>query len=235
MSAAQTKETDAVNAGLLEASADEGEATADEGGASGDEINEKEEDEADGEDDDEGDDGGKKKRKGRVRKRRTAADLNLLREPQEVIVELSEPVLQELAGSRKLHQLRYPTYIVCTHPNFQLRAIDGLAAVKGPALKELDLSNNKLMVLDALEQFSTLKTLKATRNLISEVTIERLPRLRILDLSHNRLDGIPDLSGFKALAFLNLSHNLIGTRPDSETSRDGYVCRLHDAAARRVS
>ena len=107
-----------------------------------------------------------------------AADMNLLREPQEVIVELSEQVLLELSGNRELHQLRYPTFIVCTHPNFQLRAIEGLAAIKGTALKELDLSNNKLMVLDALEQFSTLKTLKATRNLIAEVTIERLPRLK---------------------------------------------------------
>ena len=169
--------------------------------------------------DEEGD--GKKKRKG-VRKRKTAGDLNLLREPADVVVELSEPVLQELAGARKLHQLRYPTYIVCTHPNFQLRAIEGLQAVKGTALKELDLSNNKLVVLDALEQFSTLKRLKATRNIISEVTIEKLPRLKYLDLSNNRLDGIPDLSGFKALSHLNLSHNLIGTRPDSETSRDGW-------------
>ena len=181
---------------------------------------------ADGENADDGDDveedGKKKKRKGLARKRRTAADMNLLREPQEVIVELSEQVLLELSGNRKLHQLRYPTFIVCTHPNFQLRAIEGLAAIKGTALKELDLSNNKLMVLDALEQFSTLKTLKATRNLIAEVTIERLPRLRHLDLSHNKLDGIPDLTGFKALAYLNLSHNLIGTRPDSETSRDGW-------------
>ena len=27
---------------------------------------------------------------------------------------------------------------------------------------------------------------------------------------------------FQALSHLNLSHNLIGTRPDSETSRDGW-------------
>ena len=220
-----TTEAQAKESGLL----DDVDASADElsggEGRSGDEGDEG----GDGEnaDDDEGGEGEegadkKKKRKGVMRKRRTAADLNLLRDPEEVIVELTEPILQELAGhSRKLHQLRYPTYIVCTHPNFQLRAIEGLVAIKGTALKELDLSNNKLMVLDALEQFSTLKTLKATRNLIAEVTIERLPRLRYLDLSHNKLDGIPDLSGFKALAFLNLSHNLIGTRPDSETSRDG--------------
>ena len=116
-----------------------------------------EEGEEEGEEGQEGAEG-KKKKRGVVRKRRTAADLNLLREPQEVIVELSEPVLQELSGARKLHQLRYPTYIVCTHKNFQLRAIDGLAAVKGTALKELDLSNNKLMVLDALEQFSTVRS-----------------------------------------------------------------------------
>ena len=221
-----TTEAQAKDSGLL----DDVEASADEvsggEGRSGDEGDEG----GDGENADEGeggDDDAAKKKKRVVRKRRTAADLNLLRDPEDVIVELTEPVLQELAGhSRKLHQLRYPTYIVCTHRNFQLRAIEGLVAIKGTALKELDLSNNKLMVLDALEQFSTLKTLKATRNLIAEVTIERLPRLRYLDLSHNKLDGIPDLSGFKALAFLNLSHNLIGTRPDSETSRDGYVhCR----------
>ena len=214
----QTSVADAIKAGMIEDEDDgnfsqDGEMTGDEG--------EKGEEDAGAEEED-GDEKKKKKKLGVVRTRKTANDLNLLRDPQDVVVELSEPVLQELAGARKLHQLRYPTYIVCTHKNFQLRAIEGLAAIKGTALKELDLSNNKLMVLDALEQFSTLKTLKATRNLIAEVTIERLPRLRYLDLSHNKLDGIPDLSGFKALAFLNLSHNLIGTRPDSETSRDGW-------------
>ena len=164
---------------------------------------------------------GDKKKKG-IRKRRSAAELNLLRDPTDIVVELTESVLQELAGAKKLHQLRYPTYIVCTNANFQLRALDGLRAIKGTALKELDLSFNKLMVLDGLEQFSTLKTLKVRNNHITEVTIEKLPRLRYLDLSHNKLDGIPDLSGFKALAYLNLSHNYIGTRPDSETSRDGW-------------
>ena len=154
--------------------------------------------------------------------RRSSADLNLLRNPTEKVVELTEPVLMELAGGRKLHQLRYPTHVVCTHPNFQLRSIEGLQAIKGTALKELNLSNNKLMVLDALEQFSTLKTLIASRNEIEEVTVEKLPRLKHLDVSHNRLNGIPDLSGFKALSHLNLSNNLIGTRPDSETSRDGW-------------
>jgi len=59
--------------------------------------------------------------------------------------------------------------------------------------QELDLSGNKLMVLDGLEQFSTLKVLRAARNQITEVTIEKLPRLKILDLSHNKLDGLPDL------------------------------------------
>jgi hypothetical protein len=98
----------------------------------------------------------KKKRKGGVRKRRTASDLNLLRDPEEIIVDLTEEELQRLAGGRKLHNLRYPTYIVCTHENFQLRALDGLQAIKGTALKELDLSHNKLMVLDALEQVRTL-------------------------------------------------------------------------------
>jgi len=180
------------------------------------------ENEGDGANEEAGEGGGKKAKKGGVRRRRTANELNLLRDPDEVIVELTEDELQRLAGNRKLHQLRYPTYIVCTHENFQLRSLEGLMAVKGTALKELDLSNNKLMVIDALEQFATLKTLKATRNLIAEVTIERLPRLKHLDLSYNKLDGIPDLSGFKALSHLNLSHNLIGTRPDTETSKDGW-------------
>eukprot|EP00966_Prymnesium_polylepis_P118597 2741816-Prymnesium_polylepis.2 len=72
---------------------------------------------------------------------------------------------QELAGSRKVHQLRYPTFLVFTHPNFKLRSIEGLQTVKGTSLKELDLSDNKLVVLDRLEQFTTLKTLKARNNL----------------------------------------------------------------------
>ena len=157
-----------------------------------------------------------------LRARKTAEELNLLRDPTEKIVELTEPILQELAGAKKLHQLRYPTYVVCTHPNFQLRSIEGLVSIKGTALKELNLSDNKLMVLDSLDQFSTLKILKASRNEIFEVVIEKLPRLKVLDLSHNRLQGIPDLSGFKTLAHLDLSHNLIGTRPESETSPDGW-------------
>ena len=45
-----------------------------------------------------------------------------------------------------------PRYVSCTHPNFQLRSVEGLSAIKGTALKELDLSLNKLVVLDALEQ-----------------------------------------------------------------------------------
>ena len=162
---------------------------------------------------------GKKKRRGR---KKDASDLNLLEDPQDVVVELTADVLEELSGHKKLHQLRYPTFIVVTHPNFQLRSIEGLQAVKGTALKELDLSNNRLLVLDGLEQFSTLKVLRAAHNEIAEVTIEKLPRLKHLDLSYNKLDGIPDLSGFKALAHLDLSHNRIGTRPDSETSRDGW-------------
>lgn len=100
--------------------------------------------------------------------------------------------------------------------------MEGLQTVKGTALKELDLSDNKLVVLDNLEQFSTLKTLKARNNLIADVTIEKLQRLQHLDLSNNKLGGIPDLSGFSALVHLDLSSNLIGTRPDSETSRDGW-------------
>ena len=88
-----------------------------------------------------------------------------MRDPEDVVVELTESELHRLAGTHKLHQLRYPTYIVCTHENFQLRAIEGLQAIKGTALKELDLSHNKLMAIDALEQFSTLKTLKGVGGL----------------------------------------------------------------------
>ena len=107
---------------------------------------------------------GKKKKRGR---RKDASDLNLLQDPQDVVVELTADVLEELSGRKKLHQLRYPTFIVCTHPNFQLRSIEGLQAVKGTALKELDLSNNRLLVLDGLEQFSTLKVLRAAHNEIA--------------------------------------------------------------------
>ena len=199
---ASTAAGDAAGDSLADAlaSADAGELSADGGGASAEEAEGEEGKEGDAEGGD-----GQKKRKSGVRRRRNASELNLLRDPDDIIVELTEAELQRLAGTRKLHQLRYPTYIVCTHENFQLRDISGLQAVKGTALKELDLSHNKLMVVDALEQFSTLKTLKATRNLIAEVTIERLPRLKHLDLSYNKLDGIPDLSGFKALSHLNLS------------------------------
>ena len=99
------------------------------------------------------------------RRRKTAAELNLLADPQDIVVELTESVLDELSGAKKLHQLRYPTYIVCTHNNFQLRSVEGLRAIKGTALKELDLSHNKLMRIDSLDQFSTLKVLKVTHNI----------------------------------------------------------------------
>ena len=114
---------------------DKGDATADEGAG-----------------DDEGEATGGKKKKSSARRRRNASELNLLRDPADIIVELTEVELQRLSKVRKLHQLRYPTYIVCTHENFQLRDISGLQAIKGTALKELDLSHNKLMVIDALEQ-----------------------------------------------------------------------------------
>ena len=115
---------------------------------------------------------GKKKKR---RRKKDASDLNLLQDPQDVVVELTVGVLEELSGGKKLHQLRYPTFIVLTHPNFQLRSIEGLQAVKGTALKELDLSNNKLLVLDGLEQFSTLKARLASH---ANPALESRGRLR---------------------------------------------------------
>ena len=48
--------------------------------------------------------------------------------------------------------------------------------------------------------------------------------LRRFDASHNCITGgLPStFAKLKQLTSLNLSHNLIGTRPDSETSRDGW-------------
>ena len=119
-----------------------------------DDGNEEFVDPAEGEDEDDagglsGDEGGGGKRR-KKKRRKDASDLNLVDDPQDVVVELSVSVLEELSGHRKLHQLRYPTYIVLTHPNFQLRSIEGLQAVKGTALKELDLSHNKILVLLSL-------------------------------------------------------------------------------------
>ena len=39
----------------------------------------------------------------------TVPSSNLLRNPGQIVVELTELVLQDLAGAKKLHQLRYPT------------------------------------------------------------------------------------------------------------------------------
>lgn len=137
------------------AAGDAGEMSAEE--ASGDEGEEGENrgEQTENEGDGANEDGAEKKKRKGVRRRRTGAELNLLRDPDDIVVELTEAELQRLAGTRKLHQLRYPTYIVCTHENFQLRAIEGLQAIKGTALKELDLSHNKLMAIDALEQVRT--------------------------------------------------------------------------------
>ena len=157
--------------------------------------------------------------KRRLRRRLRADELNLLKAPMDVIVELTEATLEELADNRKLHQLRYRRHLVfrassCARPTGCVRSraprsrharppappVPRRAAPprrQGPSAplrrQELDLSGNKLMVLDGLEQFSTLKVLRAARNQITEVTIEKLPRLKILDLSHNKLDGLPDL------------------------------------------
>ena len=108
-------------------------------------------------------------------------------------------ILDELSGAKKLHQLRYPTYIVCTHNNFQLRSVEGLRAIKGTALKKLDLSNNKLMRIDSLEQFSTLKVLKVTHNLLKEVLIEKLPRLRHRRPVYCRVNVVPNLTEIGAV------------------------------------
>ena len=59
------------------------------------------------------------------RRRRTAAELNLLSDPQDIVVELTESVLDELSGAKKLHQLRYPTYIVLYEPRGAGPAISG--------------------------------------------------------------------------------------------------------------
>ena len=95
----------------------------------------------DWDEDDEGEEGSEdgdadhvKRRVGRGR--RSAARLNLISDPEDVIVELDEATLEELAANKKLSSCQYPTYIFLTHPNFQLRLIDGLSAVKGSSLKE---------------------------------------------------------------------------------------------------
>ena len=171
---------------------------------------------------DEEGEGSEKKKRGR--RRRTAADLNLLSDPTDVIIELTESVLQELAGPRKkVHALRYPTYIVLTHPNFKLRSVEGLQAVKGTSLKELDLSNNKLSVLDNLEQFSTLKTLKASHNLIAEVcwpshihtlSLHTTTKLIFCKAGFPLCSTQVTIEKLPRLKYLDLSHNKLGGIPD---------------------
>ena len=48
-------------------------------------------------------DGGEAEKKPKRRRRKTAADMNLLRDPEDVIVELTEPVLQGDAAARTQH------------------------------------------------------------------------------------------------------------------------------------
>ena len=116
---------------LAEASADE------DVGYSADEFGDGSADEADlGPTDDEGDggvsgdeDGAKGKKKRAVRRRKTATQLNLLRDPSEIVVELTEPVLQELAGARKPEAVLQAVGFVTRRGDDDGRQIDWLVLV----------------------------------------------------------------------------------------------------------
>jgi hypothetical protein len=83
-------------------------------------------------------------------------------------------------------------------------------------LEFLDVSGNEINVIDGLEQFMQLKSLKfgdnvkSIGNKISEIRgLDNLINLEILDLSHNEVREINGLQNLKKLKFLSLADNQI--------------------------
>ncbi|CAL6057639.1 T9SS_type A sorting domain-containing protein [Hexamita inflata] len=77
-------------------------------------------------------------------------------------------------------------------------------------LKELDLQNNKINEVGALQQMVMLKILNLSGNLIEHINaVQHLANLRQLDISKNNIYDIQSLKTLQMLEKLNISHTKI--------------------------
>lgn len=75
-------------------------------------------------------------------------------------------------------------------------------------IHHLDLSNNKLTIIDIINQFINLEILILNKNLIKEIpkTIGSLTKLKILKLNDNKLISLPE--EICSLASINIIFNI---------------------------
>lgn len=76
-------------------------------------------------------------------------------------------------------------------------------------LKELNLSNNKIVVISHLSELKGLHTLQLSGNRVMEMQGLNLPMLTSLNLDRNRIKVISGLKGLKKLEELSLEANQI--------------------------
>ena len=83
-----------------------------------------------------------------------------------------------------------------------------------PMLKELDLSNNKLVLVNSLLKLTTLENINLNNNVISSLPdLSVLKSLETLNLSGNLLEVLPRLKS-ESLIYIDLSYNKFTSYPE---------------------
>ncbi|RFM30966.1 leucine-rich repeat domain-containing protein [Chitinophaga silvisoli] len=99
--------------------------------------------------------------------------------------------------------------LVCGGTRDQRWGINNLQPLRGlKKLKTLVLSNNEIDKIDCLDYFPDLEKLDLGNNrIVSLLAIQSHKRLKALDLSYNKLTNIGEISKFPFLQWLNVSSN----------------------------
>lgn len=92
--------------------------------------------------------------------------------------------------------------------NLQLQTLYFLQYTDWNTLTEVSVANNKILNIDILNKFESLKIINASNNHIEECNLH-LRKLEILNLSYNELSTFPVLENMSKLRDLNLSYNRI--------------------------
>ncbi|CAK85636.1 unnamed protein product (macronuclear) [Paramecium tetraurelia] len=74
----------------------------------------------------------------------------------------------------------------------------------------INLSKNRLKMIEEVNQFYNLRTLDASNNIIEDVKL-KTQSLQMLNLQHNRLKRFPDCGPLSQLKYIDISHNSITT------------------------